>query len=333
MNTESARRVGILLATYNGARFVEQQIVSLKENETPFVLHWVDDHSSDDTREAVYRAAHKCQIEMREWQLPDKQGYPGTFLYLMECVDADIYLFCDQDDIWQPGKIDATVANLLDETSLPALCFSDPLMFNQGEPETLRNLFDVLGLSAKNIIQPSRAFTFVPALGNTIGVTRPLRDLFMRHSDIARAYAFAHDWWMYIIALSSGSVRLLSDVPTTLWRQHGNNYSSAFFRRRRRGVGEFRMDRRITSLLRHLYSRQAEGFVLASATLSPGPKLERLLAVARLVATLDRQQSAGDLLRLVRLKAMTPRTRAAFNLAASCLWSDATWGSQDLVDT
>jgi len=58
-----------------------------------------------------------------------ERGVPGTFFQLLECVDADIYLFCDQDDIWQRGRIDATVAHLLPDLASPVLCSSDPLMF------------------------------------------------------------------------------------------------------------------------------------------------------------------------------------------------------------
>src|SRR5207249_3722411 len=112
VNTQQHPKVALLLATYNGARFVEPQIRSLKENSVPFTLHWIDDHSTDDTRDAVRASALDSRIDFVEWHQPQHKGYPGAFFQLLECVDADIYLFCDQDDIWQPGKIDATVANL-----------------------------------------------------------------------------------------------------------------------------------------------------------------------------------------------------------------------------
>jgi glycosyltransferase involved in cell wall biosynthesis len=309
-------KVAVLLATYNGARFIEPQIRSLKENAAPFTLHWVDDHSTDNTREAVRHVALSSGIPLNEWQLPRRQGSAGAFFHLLECVDADIYLFCDQDDIWQPGKIDVTVANLLPHEDSPVLCFSDALMFKNDEPGIFRSCIEWTGLTLSFALKESRMFMLCPALGNTQGFTRRLRDLFIRHKDIARTYSFGHDWWMYLIAVASGTARMLHNAPTTLYRRHGNNLTEFY-------VSATRVDQiwRRQQLLRRGLSRQAEGFVLASATLPPGPKLERLLAVARLVATLERRQSPAALIRLGRRRAMWSSNR--FWLAAACLCSDA----------
>src|ERR1700729_1913701 len=92
--------VAILLATYNGAKFVETQILSLKENRTPFTIHWIDDHSTDDTRLIVRECARSAGIPVKEWHIELHLGVPGVFFELLERAEADIYLFCDQDDIW-----------------------------------------------------------------------------------------------------------------------------------------------------------------------------------------------------------------------------------------
>jgi glycosyltransferase involved in cell wall biosynthesis len=315
VKTQQHTNVAVLLATYNGHRFIEPQIKSLKDNTTPFTLHWLDDHSTDNTREAVHASALGSGIELREWHQPQHEGLPGTFFRLLEFVDADIYLFCDQDDIWQSGKIDATVKNLLPDIASPALCFSDCLMFDDDKPGILRRLSDVSDMKSAASLQESRSFMTLPATGHTIGFTRPLRELFLKHKDIARAYACMHDWWMYLLAVSSGTSRMLSNVPTTLYRQHESNVSAIYWNRR--GL------RHVAQEFRRSISRQAEGFALAAATLTPGPKLERLLALARFVATLDRRQSPAALIRLVRRGAMPPSKGFAMWLAAACLCSDA----------
>jgi len=320
--TRDRNDVAVLLATYNGVKFVKQQISSLTQNSCSFALHWIDDHSTDDTRNAVCSSARETGIDLSEWSCTSRQGYPATFLHLLEKVQAYIYLFCDQDDIWQPGKIDVTVANLLPDVGAPALCFSEPLLFNSEEPQSWCSLFEVLGVGSSRLVETSRSFTFVPAVGNTIGLTRPLRDVLLTHIAIARRYAFAHDWWMYILGLSLGNVRLLTGVPTTLWRQHENNFSAAFFRKRRRGVGRFPMEWKIQPLLRRWYARQAQGFLLASETLPRNPTLDKLLQVARLVAAIESRQSFLELIRLFSSRAMPPRNMVTLRLLASCLCSD-----------
>ncbi len=315
--------VAVLLATYNGARFIEPQIRSLRENATRFTLHWLDDHSTDETREAARAAAREAGIELCAWHQPQRQGVPGTFFQLLECVAADIYLFCDQDDIWQPGKIDATVANLLPELAAPALCFSDPLMFYDEAPGVFQRVSEAMEIRPPASLQATRAFLSTPVAGQTVGLTRPLRDMYLRHKDIARAHAFMHSWWMYLLALATGTARMLTDVPTTLYRRHGYNQTAAYYRRRRRSLGDIFSMWSQQHPLRRGMSRQARGFILASATLPPGPKLERLLAMARLVETVDRQQSPAALVRLVRQRAMWPSWRRSLWLAAACLCTDA----------
>jgi glycosyltransferase involved in cell wall biosynthesis len=313
-------RVAVLLPTYNGIRFVEAQLRSLKENDTPFVLHWLDDHSTDNTREIVRSLSMHSNIELREWHQSAHQGVPGAFFRLLECVDADIYLFCDQDDVWQPGKIDATVANLLPDMSSPALCFSDPLMFRDDEPGVLRRFSTVMGARVAVALQESRLFMPILGPGNTQGFTRPLRDIFVRHADIARTYALGHDLWMYLIAVASGKARMLFDAPTTLYRRHGNNFTEVLLAPRGNRI---MWTWQLQQMLRRVVSRQAQGFLLASATLPPGPRLERFLTLAKLVATLDRRQSLAEIARLARRGAMWPSRRWAVQFAIACLCSDA----------
>ena len=333
MSTPPHPEVAVLLATFNGAQFVEQQINSLRQNATPFTLHWLDDHSTDDTRRIVRAAAEG--LTLREWHHSERQLLPGAFFQLLECVAADIYLFCDQDDIWQPGKIDAAVSNLLPDLASPVLCFSDSLMFYDDEPDIVRPLSEAFGSKPPKALEEARVFTTVIAPGHTQCFTRPLRDLYLRHNSIARAYARNHDAWMYLIAKAAGTTRMLSNVPTAFYRQHGNNVTATLLSR-----GGKRLDRSTLTLkqhqvLRRRTARHAQGFLIAAPTLRScgsgdiptgdlsDSKLERLVTLARRIATLDRRQSVGTLVSLARSGAMWPNRRWAIGFAAACLWSDA----------
>jgi glycosyltransferase involved in cell wall biosynthesis len=323
VNTRQDATVAVLLATHNGARFIEAQIRSLRENNVAFTLHWLDDQSSDDTRQIVRTTTRSLGMRLEEWHQPARLRLPGAFFQLLECVTADIYCFCDQDDIWQPGKIDATVASLLPQLTQPVLCFSDSLMFYDDEPGVCRRISEVFGSKPSRALQESRLFMTLIAPGHTQGFTRPLRDLYLRHKEIARAYARSHDGWMYLIANASGSARMLSNVPTALYRQHGGNVTTALLSRRGRRFDSNTLTWTQQQSLRRLVARHAQGFILAARTLPPGQKVDQLLALARLVATLDRRQSAAALVDLIRRHAMWPNRRWAAWFAAACLWSDA----------
>jgi len=316
--------VAVLLPTFNGARFVETQIRSLARNATPFTVHWLDDHSTDDTRETVRRCARDAGVQIKEWHHEQRQGIPGAFFELLKSAAADIYLFCDQDDIWQPGKIDATVTDLLPDLASPVLSFSDPLVFNEGMPEELRRLSEITSVKGPAALRKSSMFVICPAIGHTIGFTRPLREIFLRHEPIARKYAAGQDTWFYLIADAAGTCRLLRDVPTTLYRLHGNNAYGNFFRLVGwRSFVHAARRWRIQQALRRWVSRQAEGFCLASKTLPDGPQLERSLALARLMLTVDRRQSLQEIIRLVQRRALPPGRDFTLWFAATCLLSDA----------
>ena len=312
--------VAVLLATFNGGSYIEKQLTSLKENATPFTVHWIDDHSTDDTRHKVVEWTSRLGIPLREWHLPEHAGVPAAFFRLLDRVDADIYLFCDQDDIWQPGKIDSIVRNLRDDVTAPVLCFSDAILFSDAEPPGERRVLDLLEAKRSKALEASRIFMFSPAASHTFGFTRPLREMYLQHRDVAQGHARMHGAWIHTLALATGACRMLDNAPTTLYRQHPENATGALFRRGR-GVRHWLATWRLQRFLRQRVSRHAQGFVLAAPTLPPSPQVDRMLKLAKLVARLDRRQSLVDVLRLTKYRAWWPSRRRAVWLAASCLCS------------
>lgn len=315
--------VAVLMASYNGVEFVETQIRSLARNSTPFTLYWLDDHSTDQTRELVRAIAIEVGVPLKERHRPDHQGLPGAFFSLLDSVESDIYLFCDQDDLWQDGKIDATVANLLSDLESPVLCFSDPLLFKEDEPTSFYRLSEVGGAKTELSLHETRAFMTLTAAGHTQAFTRPLRDIFVRHQAIARRHAIMHDAWMYLIAVASGSVRIMHHVPTTLYRWHGRNTSGAYCSWVGRGAGQLRVSREQQKKVRQVLAKEAKGFLLAADTLRPGKRLNRMLRVAQIVATIDRRQSVLSVLRMALGRMLWPNARMAMNLATDCVFYDA----------
>jgi hypothetical protein len=311
--------VAVLLATFNSAQYIEQQIASLRDNATVFTLHWLDDHSTDQTRTLVESLAARLGIELVAWHQPQKQGVPGAFFELLDRVQADIYLFCDHDDIWQPGKIDATVAHLLPCLERPELCFSEALVFDDDHPQRPRSYFELAGLTADSAQQLSRAFALNPAVGNTVGFTRPLREIYLGSRQIARSNAVMHDWWLHLLALNSGTSRLLTDVPTTLYRQHRRNAFGVGLGGRRRTLGLMweRQQR-----YRRLVARQARGFLLAAPGLAPGAAMPALLAAASQIQTLDRRRKFLELAGLLRRRFLLLPWRRAVWLILVCAVSD-----------
>lgn len=320
MRRSSETSVAVLLATCNSGSFIEPQLRSLRKNRTTFTLHWLDDHSTDDTPEVVRRLAEQLQIQTHEWHCQERLGVPASFFELLECVEADAYLLCDHDDIWQPGKIDATVAALSSNRHAPAYCFSEPLIFVGNDTRGARPYFQVIGVSADAAQALPRAFVLNPAVGNTVGFTRSLRDIYMTHREIARTHAVMHDWWLYLIARACGVASLMRNVPTTLYRQHAGNVFGVGAKRRGRTLRAIWRDEQD---LRRRMARQAKGFLLAAPTLGSGEWVDILLRSAAWTSECHRRRSIARLCELARHRALPlPLKRLGWSALVSLL-SDA----------
>lgn len=99
--------ISVLMATYNGRRFIEQQLDSIRlQNLVPDAVIICDDCSSDGTYEFVQD--YICQHNLTTWkaiQNRENLGHYKTFLHLVNQVQEGLVFFSDQDDIWLPDKI------------------------------------------------------------------------------------------------------------------------------------------------------------------------------------------------------------------------------------
>lgn len=109
------KKVVLLMSTYNGERYVAEQLESLMK-QTYSNIHYIirDDASTDHTFEIL--AQYKEKYADREITLihgEENAGYPGGFFQLMDMAeDADYYSFSDQDDIWNLDKVERAVTKL-----------------------------------------------------------------------------------------------------------------------------------------------------------------------------------------------------------------------------
>jgi glycosyltransferase involved in cell wall biosynthesis len=125
------QHVNILLATYNGSRFLKQQLDSLIAQTYEFITIYIRDDGSSDNTIALIQEYIQNNTSQKQIILLDNGGKnlrcPGSFYQILrECQPADYYAFCDQDDIWYPDKIQWAVDNLSAEAnhSVPLVYFS-----------------------------------------------------------------------------------------------------------------------------------------------------------------------------------------------------------------
>ncbi len=103
------------MATYNGAKYVEEQLFSLAQQELlPYELVAVDDGSSDATVLLLKNFSRVAPFPVRIFQNEFRLGYGMNFLKAAALCTGDAISFCDQDDFWLPAKLRRVGAAMFD---------------------------------------------------------------------------------------------------------------------------------------------------------------------------------------------------------------------------
>lgn len=104
-------KISIAMATYNGARFIREQLDSLAaQSLLPCELVVCDDGSADSTVEIVEGFAKTAPFPVRIYRNPQRLGYADNFLKAAKLCEGDWTAFCDQDDSWLPEKLEVVAA-------------------------------------------------------------------------------------------------------------------------------------------------------------------------------------------------------------------------------
>jgi len=100
--------VSVAMATYNGSRYIREQLASLASQScVPTELVITDDSSDDGTLELASDFARDAPFPMRLYRNPKRLGYRANFMRAASLCRSDLIAFCDQDDVWYRHKIEA----------------------------------------------------------------------------------------------------------------------------------------------------------------------------------------------------------------------------------
>lgn len=207
-------KVNILLSTYNGEKFLSQQLDSLLAQTYPDILIHVRDDGSSDKTIAILEAYRDAHSNIRV-ALGENLGAAKSFYRLLLDADdsCDYFAYCDQDDVWKPDKIERAVAfHQGEDPAIPALYFSE---------------FEIVDARLNRVAssKPYRYRDFKTALLQNVpfgcaqvwnkAAQRLLRE---RQPN----FFYMHDWWNFLVI--SGVGKILYDPAETLYyRAHGGN--------------------------------------------------------------------------------------------------------------
>ncbi|MDT2755347.1 glycosyltransferase [Enterococcus pseudoavium] len=211
------KKVIILMSTYNGQKYLEEQLDSIiLQTYSEIEIYIRDDGSSDETIDILKRyCKNYTNINV---DFGENVGYPECFYKLTDKkLDGDYFMFADQDDYWLPFKVERAVKSLTSESSNGSVCYyssynicDNNLNFIRESPNkdkkfTLKDtLFEVCGLEF------------------TMALNRQAFDLLNIYRPINSS---ARGTWMSMLFSSSGKV-LYDNVATANYRRHEDAVTS-----------------------------------------------------------------------------------------------------------
>ncbi|MDQ7785862.1 MAG: glycosyltransferase family 2 protein [Desulfomonilaceae bacterium] len=231
----SSANIAVLLAAYNGERYLAEQIQSVLEQSWPhWHLHIRDDGSRDDTPALIARLASRFpdRIHVVEPDGPHL-GPDGNFCRLLELTDSKYFMFCDQDDVWLPGKMERTLECMRELEAkagehTPLLVHTDACVVDSD----LRRLDASAWHYGYNEPEFSTRLNRLLVQNMVFGCTVMINAALKRLAVPIPKRVVQYDWWLALVSACFGRTAYLSE-PTLLYRRHENNFVGV----RRWGVG------------------------------------------------------------------------------------------------
>lgn len=212
-------RLAVLLSSYNGEKFIKEQIDSILCQQGEFSLDLIvrDDGSTDATREILQEYADAGKLR---WYTGENLKPAQSFLHLLQNAPGyDYYAFADQDDHWYPDKLQAALASVQDSNGPAIACANARLVDGELNP---------LG---RNVYQRTPRTDFYSLLvgSNIIGCTMVFNAEMARlvQEKPAPKEIFMHDSYLLQLCALQGGTIVYDETPHMDYRQHGGNVVGA----------------------------------------------------------------------------------------------------------
>lgn len=214
--------ISICIATYNGEKYIEEQLLSiLNQTRQADEVVICDDNSSDNTAKIITQFIQNNNLSLK-WSLilnQKNKGYPSNFYYCIENCNGDIIFFSDQDDIWEKDKIEKMQAILNENSNIKLLSCNHGVIDYQGNK--INNLMtpkisEIMTIEQITIQEILRAYRWP---GMTMAIRKNYYEqIYHNFKDLS----IAHDFILAIFAANDNAFYYY-DYIGTYHRRHGNN--------------------------------------------------------------------------------------------------------------
>lgn len=206
-------KVQVLLSTYNGEKYIKEQIESiLNQKEVEVSLLIRDDGSSDKTIEIIGKLADKNNNII--YYKDENLGPARSFMDLLyKSGEYDYYAFADQDDIWRKQKLISAINMLKEKENEPSLYMSALEVVDEN-----LNLIETKKVNGKLSFEGEMIRNF--ATGCTMVLNKKLCDIIKQYNP---SYLIMHDSWITRVCYAVGGNVIIDDNSYIKYRQHTGN--------------------------------------------------------------------------------------------------------------
>ena len=235
---QSARgaRVSVALCTYNGARYLKDQLDSIaSQTLPPHELVVCDDRSTDDTVAIVQAFASHAPFPVRLFLNPTNLGSTKNFEQAIQRCDGDLIALSDQDDVWRPRKLERMVAAFSASPDVGAVFTDGEVVDDRLRPLGYR-LWEAAGFGPGRRERFEHGQAVEVLLKNDVvtGATLAFRRDFLK-AILPIPAIWVHDAWIALLIAALGRVAII-DEALVLYRQHPRQQIGVMQRTRSSGL-------------------------------------------------------------------------------------------------
>lgn len=260
--------ISVAMCTYNGARYVAEQLQSLAAQERlPDEVVICDDVSSDETVDLVQRFAEEAPFPVHFFVNPKNLGSTANFAAVIERCSGDIIALADQDDVWLPEKL-GRLELAFELQDNPGFVFSDAYAVDQAGAPLDYTLWQAVGFGKNRIrrLQAGHAFEVLLKRDVVTGATMAFRAEY-RDLVLPIAESWVHDGWIALL-ISAVAPCVAVEIPLINYRQHGDQQIGE---KRRSLLQELQIARQLGH---DYFQRYADRFSAALERLENHPQIE-----------------------------------------------------------
>lgn len=246
--------ITILLPTYNGEKYLEEQINSiLNQSYSDFSLVISDDGSSDNTRK-ILKTFESKDKRIQVFYHQKNKGFLKNFEFLCKKVTTPYCMFSDQDDVWKPTKIEKML-NYIKKTK-SALVYCDMEITDKN----LNILFPSFHkhMNKEKKCEKYNDFDLLKLENVVSGCSMIVKSEIIKQALPFPEGIIIYDWWISLIATQNGKVSYLNE-SLQYYRQHENNSIGADINKKIKPFDEYRNEtinfkwQQFTILEEHIY--------------------------------------------------------------------------------